>query len=117
MNMPIKFSLALLLAGSLSACVTQPTLLYQWEGYQPQVYAYFQAHELGVETQIIALEAGLQKMRSSGKTPPPGYHAHLGMLYSHVGKMDAVVQSFKTEIALYPESKAYMEFLLKKVGA
>lgn len=56
----------------------------------------------------------LQKIRSSGKTPPPGYHAHLGMLYASLGKDDQMVQQFQTEKQLFPESAAYMDFLLKK---
>lgn len=96
----------------LAGCASKPAL-YQWGSYQPQVYAYFQG-EGGVEAQTIALEADLQKMRAQGKNPPPGYHAHLGLLYSHLGKMDQMVQSFRTEKALYPESAAYMDFLLKK---
>ena len=101
---------ALLIA--LAGCASKPAL-YEWGDYQPQVYAYFQG-EGGVETQLIALEADLQKMRAVGKNPPPGFHAHLGLLYSHLGKVDQMVQAFRTEKALYPESGAYMDFLLKK---
>ena len=112
---PIKTLIALGLASLLAACAHNNTL-YHWGAYQPQVYAYMQGSPDGIEKQITTLEADLQKMRSIGKNPPPGYHAHLGMLYSHLGKQDAVVQSFKTEMALYPESKPYMESLLKKAG-
>ena len=63
---------------------------------------------------MTALERDLQKIRSSGKTPPPGYHAHLGMLYASLGKDDQMVQQFQTEKQLFPESAAYMDFLLKK---
>ena len=101
----------LLLIG-LAGCASKPAL-YEWGSYQPQVYAYFQA-EGGVEAQLTALEADLQKMRAAGKNPPPGFHAHLGLLYSHLGKADQMVQAFRTEQTLYPESRAYMDFLLKK---
>lgn len=97
----------------LAGCASKPAL-YEWGDYQPQVYAYFKGESGGVEAQLIALEADLQKMRAVGKNPPPGFHAHLGLLYSHQGKMDQMVQQFRTEKALYPESATYMDFLLKK---
>ncbi|MGE8497750.1 MAG: DUF4810 domain-containing protein [Pseudomonas sp.] len=97
----------------LQGCAPTHTSLYQWEGYQPQVYEYFSG-EGSAEEQVAELEKGLQKIRATGKTPPPGYHAHLGMLYAQLGKDDQVVQQFNTEKALFPESQAYMDFLLKK---
>ena len=53
------------------------------------------------------------KIRSTGKAVPPGYHAHLGLLYLSMGKDDQMVQEFRTEKALFPESASYMDFLLK----
>jgi hypothetical protein len=97
----------------LTGCHTASKTLYQWEGYQPQVYEYFKGQK-SPEEQISALEEGLQKIRAKGNTPPPGYHAHLGMLYASIGKDDQVVQQFQTEKTLFPESAAYMDFLLKK---
>lgn len=104
---------AILAVWLLAGCQSAPGL-YQWEGYQPQVYSYLKGQNQGVEAQIIVLEAGLQKIRAKGAMPPPGYHAHLGLLYSVLGKDDQMVQQFETEMTLFPESRAYMEFLLKK---
>lgn len=98
----------------LSGCVTPQQKLYQWEGYQPQVYQYFKTQGNSVEAQITVLERDIQKIRAKGNTPPPGYHAHLGLLYSQIGKADQVVQEFETEKTLFPESTPYMDFLLKK---
>lgn len=106
--------LALLSGLLLVGCAAAPNTLYQWEGYQSEVYAHFKGQ--GTEEQIIALEKGLQKIQATGKTPPPGYHAHLGMLYASLGKGDQVMQEFQTEKALFPESASYMDFLLKKYG-
>lgn len=101
---------ALLFAG----CAT-PKTLYQWERYQPQVYEYFNGQGKGPEAQISVLEEDLQKIRAKGNMPPPGYHAHLGMLYSQIGKDDRLVAELLAEKELYPESSAYMDFLLKKL--
>lgn len=104
-----------LLAGAvlLTGCQTAPKTLYQWEGYQPQVYQYFKGES--PEQQIAALEKDLQTIESKGGAVPPGFHAHLGMLYSMAGKGDLVVAHFETEKKLFPESAAYMDFLLGKM--
>ena len=39
------------------------------------------------------------------------------MLYMNMGKDDQMVQEFRTEKALFPESAAYMDFLLKNAKA
>jgi len=101
---------ALAAAGILSGCAA-PKTLYQWGSYQPQVYNYFKGQP--PEAQIEALERDLQKMKSVGSTVPPGYHAQLGLLYLNTGKDDQMVQEFRTEKALFPESAPYMDFLLK----
>ncbi|MCX7206660.1 MAG: DUF4810 domain-containing protein [Proteobacteria bacterium] len=103
---------ALLASVLLAGCSTPPKTLYQWEGYQPQVYEYLKGQ--GPEAQIGILEADLQKIHAKGNRPPPGYHAHLGLLYSSIGKLDLVEKEFQTEKELFPESATYMDFLLKK---
>ena len=102
-------SASLLLIGG---CASQPHNLYQWGSYQPQVYQYFKGGSK--EDQIAKLEADLEKIQSSGKTAPPGYHAQLGLLYGQTGHDDRMVQEFQTEKSLFPESGSYIDFLLKK---
>ncbi|MFJ2994126.1 DUF4810 domain-containing protein [Pandoraea sp. NPDC087047] len=96
---------------TLSGCATQPNPLYDWEGYQPQVYEYFKGESK--EAQIIALERDLEKIKASNNAAPPGYHAHLGLLYASVGKSDKMVEQFQIEKTLFPESANYIDFLLK----
>ncbi|WP_409303131.1 DUF4810 domain-containing protein [Pseudomonas sp. KCJK8993] len=109
---------AVVLGSVLLAGCSGPKTLYQWESYQAQTYEYFKG-EGAREAQVEALERDLQKIKSTGKAVPPGYHAHLGMLYAGLGKDDQMVQQFNTEKALFPESAKYMDFLLKnaKQGA
>lgn len=99
----------------VTGCVQQPKSLYQWGSYQPELYEYFKGEPK--EQQVAKLEEDLQKIRSSNATPPPGYHAQLGMLYGSLGKDDQMVQELRTEKALFPESATYMDFLLKNVQA
>ena len=97
----------------LSGCVTPGKPLYQWEGYQPQVYKYFKGESK--EAQVTELEQGLEKIKSDNGAAPPGYHAQLGLLYSSLGKDDRMVQEFKTEKVLFPEAATYIDFLLKNM--
>lgn len=101
-------------AGSLllAGCAA-PKPMYQWEGYQTQVYEYFKGESR--EAQITALESGLQKIRAQSGSVPPGYHAQLGLLYLNTGKGDQMIKEFQTEKTLFPESAPYMDFLLRNV--
>ncbi|AOJ32772.1 DUF4810 domain-containing protein [Burkholderia metallica] len=102
---------AVMLFAGCAAPTTPP--LYQWNGYQPQVYEYFKGQKSPQE-QIDALEKALQEIRAKGHTPPPGFHAHLGMLYASVGNMQQAGQELQAEKQLFPESAPYMDFLMKK---
>ncbi|RKP43738.1 DUF4810 domain-containing protein [Trinickia fusca] len=98
----------------VSGCAANnDTSLYQWDAYQPQVYEYFKG-KTAPDAQIDALEKALQQIQSKNGNPPPGFHAHLGMLYASVGKGDQALQEFGEEKRLFPESSAYMDFLMKK---
>jgi hypothetical protein len=96
----------------LSGCASKPQTLYQWESYQPQVYQHFKGES--PDQQIAAMEKDLQVISAKGGKVPPGYHAHLGYLYSMTGKGDQMVAQFEAEKKLFPESAPYMDFLLNK---
>ena len=108
-----RAALLALAAAVLTGCATPPKTLYQWEGYQPQVYQYLKGES--PEQQIATMEKDLQTISAKGASVPPGFHAHLGMLYSVAGRPDQVVTQFEDEKKLFPESAAYMDFLLGKM--
>jgi len=105
--------LALVGCAALTGCASQPKTMYQWDGYQPQVYEYLKG--ASPEQQIAAMEKNLQDISAKGNQAPPGFHAQLGMLYSISGKPDQVIAQFKDEKKLFPESGPYMDFLLGKM--
>jgi hypothetical protein len=115
-----RFSLARMATGLaiggavfLSGCASTHQTLYYWGDYQKQVYGHF-AKEKSPEEQIAKLEAGLEKARSSGKPVPPGYNAHLGILFALGEHADQMLKYFEAEKTLYPESTAYIDFLMRK---
>lgn len=107
-------ALALAMLLTLSACQTAPKPLYEWGGYQKQVYAHFK-NDGSAEQQIAVLEQSIERAIAHGTTPPPGYFAHLGLLYLNVGHDDKAAQAWIKEKALFPESTRYMDFLLNNM--
>ena len=103
-----------LAAFALVGCQTAPPSLYQWGLYEPQLTGHFKG-ESPVQ-QIAVMEKHLQTVSAQGKQVPPGFHAHLGMLYSLAGKSDQVAAHFEEEKRLFPESGPYMNRLLETVA-
>ncbi|MGQ0502141.1 MAG: DUF4810 domain-containing protein [Panacagrimonas sp.] len=109
-----RLSLALIVAVAATGCATPPKTLYYWGDYQPQVYAHLKGDGTSLDAQRIKLEATAQLAQAKGDPLPPGFNAHLGLLYLKAGQADKARTAFQLEEAQFPESKAYMDFLLKK---
>lgn len=108
--------LALSLAAVLLTACQSTGGLYQWGGYEEQIYAMYSAPgKSSPEEQISKLEADGETARAKSRTPPPGHYAHLGYLYFQTGKLDQAVASFETEKVLFPESRPYMDRLIGRV--
>ena len=101
---------------ALTACAAPPKTLYQWGGYQDALYTYFKDGGADAGAQIGQLEAQLQKTAAAGATPPPGLHGHLALLYTKVGDEANALRHLEVERQLFPESGAYVDFLLKNAG-
>jgi hypothetical protein len=98
----------------LSGCQTQPKSLYHWGNYQPAVYSHFKGES--VEAQRMQLEQTAQQAQSLGERLPPGFNAHLGLLYLNTGQLDRARGAFEAEATLFPESRPYMSFLLNNLA-
>jgi hypothetical protein len=109
--------LALALAGALTGCAQAPGTLYQWGGYQEQLYEHFKGDRQSPAEQVQRLEAQAQKARAGGTALPPGFRAHLGLMYLRLGREDEARQQLEAEKASFPEATQYMDFLLKRLTA
>ena len=109
----ISVAAVLLATAGLQGCATKPASIYQWEGYQTNVDSYFRADKVSPDAQIQLAEADLQKIKAAGGVVPPGYKAHLGLLYAKQGKLDLFAQQMKAEKEQYPESETFVDFLLR----
>jgi hypothetical protein len=102
----------LLIAAGLAGCATHEPI-YHWGNYQPAVWAYFKPNDSAAQAQQAEMEKTVHEAQSKGKPLPPGFQAHLGLLYLKNGEPQKAQLAFETEETQFPESKAYMGFLLK----
>lgn len=108
---------AALAFGLLTGCAQAPKPMYHWGGYQAQVYEYLKGDGAGTQAQAGELETQQVNARAAGAALPPGFRAHLGMLYLQLGRADEARQQWEAEKSSFPESAAYMDFLLKRLDA
>ena len=101
----------------LAACDNPQQTLYYWGNNNADVYERLKSDGKPLGEQSDAMEKYFQKTRSENKKEAPGTHAHLGMLLSEAGQDQSAAEHFETEKRLFPESSAFMDFLLKNKGA
>ena len=107
-------ALILVFAACFSACETSPQSLYYWGNYESQVYAYLNGDSRGA--QIQAMERDLEKAAANSRVVPPGFFAHLGLLYAETGNDADAAACFEAEKAFFPEAASYMDLLLRNMG-
>ncbi|WP_295641528.1 DUF4810 domain-containing protein [uncultured Methylibium sp.] len=110
-------TVALVVAAVVSGCAQRPKPMYHWEGYQRQLYEHFKADSSNPAEQLQILETQAEKARATGATLPPGYRAHLAMVYLRLGRDDDARRALEAEKASFPESAQYMSFILKRMQA
>jgi len=104
---------ALVLAACFAGCASEKTL-YSWGQYEYQLYSFFKGESR--ETLIMTMESDQSTIENSGEALPPGFYAHMGMLYLENGNATGAAACFEREKALFPEAAAFMDFLLKGMG-
>jgi len=111
MNKNIKFFL-LMSPIYFAGCAGGPKPLYSWGDYEDQVYSYFTGGP--IEKQILELEKHAEKTKAAGLALPPGFQAHLGLLYSKVGRDDKFAQQLDIEKSNFPEVIPFFENIASK---
>lgn len=100
---------------SLVGCATAPKPLYHWESFPKQQYSVLLRDGVSPDEQIRSLEAQAERARATNATLPPGFRAHLGMLYLGAGNAQRAKELWIAEKAAFPESTPYMDRLLKRL--
>jgi hypothetical protein len=96
---------------SAAGCVTQHQH-YNWGSYDPSLYDYYKN-----PTKVGELSATLQAVIDAADKDhapvPPGIYAEYGYLQMQQGKNQSAVNLFKQEESHWPESKVFMERMIK----
>lgn len=97
----------------LSACAPQQKL-YSWGQYQDKSYNYLKnSDEKSVEELILVYKSIIEKQTGTRKVVPPGLYADYGFLLIQNNKVAEGRSMLTKEIELYPESKIFLEKILK----
>lgn len=103
---------------ALVGCAAKgPGPLYMWETFPRQQYDALLREGYSPDEQIRVLEAHAERARGANAALPPGFRAHLGMLYLGIGNADRARELWLSEKSAFPESSPYMDQLLKKLEA
>ena len=98
-----------------AGCATQ-SQRYDWGSYDPSLYGYYKD-----PTKVGELSASLAAIiDAAGKNHaivPPGIYAEYGYLQMQQGKNLAAVELFKQEETHWPESKVFMDRMIKVASA
>mgnify|MGYP002628311435 CR=1 FL=1 len=90
-----------------------PKGLYTWNKYEKASYNYLKkADEKSAETIIVEYNNVINKQKGTRKTTPPGMLADYGFLLIQQGQMEEGKLNLKREMALYPESKIFIDRIL-----
>ncbi len=109
----VRVSAVCALAVVLTACAQPTKPMYNWQTYQPSVYAYLNDDGADYAAQTALLEQNIETARSAVQALPPGFHAHLGLLYLKLGNDDKAVEQLMSEKLSFPEASPFVDFLLR----
>jgi len=103
------------LALMLSSCATQEKPLYEWANYEKASYNYYKKQTPEDTQELLLTYAKMigQQGKSQRKVVPPGIYAEYGFLLIQTGKKEEGLSMLKNEIEAYPESKAFIERIIK----
>lgn len=109
-----KYVVFLMISMLAVSCVsTKP--LYNWKGYDDAVYAYTKVNdEKNNENLIKVYEKLIKSSGGTRQTPPPGVCADYGYLLLKKGEIAKGKELLTKETVLYPESKLFIDRILKR---
>lgn len=107
----VIISLALLFVGC-GGGNPMPKPLYTWGDYQSAQVKYKNSPK--DKNELIEYEKALKKVVNQEKTPP-SICSEYAMVLVKLGKKDEAKEYFLKEIKLYPESKVFMENVMRKI--
>lgn len=109
-----KTILTILAAIALTACGSVQKPLYSWDKYNASSYAYLKnSDEKSTQALIETYQKIIEKQTGSRGVVPPGIYADYGFILLQADKTTEGKDMLAKEIELYPESKVFIERILK----
>ena len=100
----------------LAASCTTTKPLYNWHGYDDAVYAYTKtSDDKSVDNLIKIYEKLIKNSGGSREVPPPGVCADYGYILIKKGENIKGKELLVKETILYPESKQFVDRILKRL--
>jgi hypothetical protein len=108
-----KILLSVIVAACFASCTTQKPL-YSWYNYNATSYNYLKnANEKSIQQMIETYQQIIEKQKGTRKTVPPCIYADYGFLLLQANKEKEGKAMLMREIALYPESKVFIDRILR----
>lgn len=93
---------------------SSPKLLYSWSNYDRTSFTYLKkGDDKSRENVLKSYQQIIKKQEGTRKTVPPGIYADWGFILLQTGKIEEGKEMMNKEISLYPESKVFIENILK----
>lgn len=97
----------------LASCTTQKPL-YSWGKYEITSYNYLKnSDEKSTQELIETYQKIIKKQKGSRGIVPPGIYADYGFVLLQANKTEEGKALLLKEVALYPESKIFIDRILK----
>ena len=111
----LKVFSAISVAFILAACSSRSTdsNMYYWGDYSDVVYSYYNEPN-DFAKQENTLREIINVAKEKNKAVAPGVYAHLGLALLKQGKGAEAQAAFQQEQMLFPESKAFIQYLQRK---
>jgi hypothetical protein len=98
----------------LLASCTSKKPLYSWGNYEDTSYHYLKnSNEKSTQELIENYQKIIEKQKGSRGVVPPGIYADYGYLLLQANKTEEGKAMLLKEVALYPESKIFIDRILK----
>ncbi len=99
-----------------SSCSTSEKSLYSWYNYVDSSYQYNKKQDpKSTEALFKDYQKMIAKQKGTRKTVPPGIYAENGYMLVKSGKIEDGITLLKKEVELYPESKLFIERIIKQL--
>jgi hypothetical protein len=100
----------------LISCTTQKPL-YSWDKYGTTSYNYIKnSDEKSTKELMETYKKIIENQRGTRKIVPPGIYADYGFLLLQANKTEEGKAMLLKEVELYPESKIFIDRILKMIN-